>query len=300
MKPSGALHRIIFLFTALLLIVPGVAQAQDPSPTPTPIPVRIRYDDPVLRWLPEMTDASVVSGVPVALLAAVMRIESVGDPNIISPAGARGLMQIMPVELAGQGISEDAWHDPATNITAGAWELVERLNGYGSWDGAVGAYFGFGCDVFGTCTEVYVAVVFQWMGYYAWALSDPGAAGLSLLPVDWSPPAIAPYMEAAPPAVETPEPSPTPASPVEPTATEIPPAATSTATPVPTEVPTDVPVPTEIPTEVVEQPTEVVVEEPTEIVVEEPTEAIVEEPTEAPAESAPVEESTDAGSDAGA
>ncbi len=296
MKPSGTLHRIILLFTALLLIVPGVAQAQDSSPTPTPVPVRIRYDDPVLRWLPEMTNASVVSGVPVALLAAVMRIESEGDPNIISPAGARGLMQIMPVELAGQGIGEESWHDPATNITAGAWELVERLNGYGSWDQAVGAYFGFGCDVFGTCTEVYVAVVFKWMSYYTWALSDPGAAGLWLLPADWSPPAIAPYMEAAPPAVETPEPSPTP----EPTATEIPPAATSTPAPAPTEVPTDVPAPTEVPTEVIVEPTEVVVEEPTEVVVEEPTEVIVEEPTEAPVESAPVDEPTDAASDAAA
>jgi len=300
MKPSGTLHRIILLLTALLLITPGIAQAEDSSPTPTPIPARIRYDDPVLRWLPEMTDASVVSGVPVALLAAVMRIESVGDPNIISPAGARGLMQIMPVELAGQGIGEESWHDPATNITAGAWELVERLNGYGSWEGAVGAYFGFGCDVFGTCTDVYVAVVFQWMGYYAWALGDPGAAGLWLLPADWSPPAIAPYMEAAPPVVETPAPSPTPAPPAEPTATDIPPAATSTAEPAPTEVPTDIPAPTDVPTDVPEDPTEVVVEEPTEVVVEEPTEVIVEEPTEAPIESEPVEEPVDAGSDAAA
>jgi hypothetical protein len=295
MKPSGALHRIILLLTALLLIAPGIAQAQDSSLTPTPVPVQIRYDDPVLRWLPEMTSASAVSGVPVALLAAVMRVESVGDPNIISPAGARGLMQIMPVELAGQGLREESWHDPATNITAGAWELVERLNGYGSWDGAVGAYFGFGCDVFGTCTDVYVAVVFKWMDFYAWALGDPGAAGLWLLPSDWVPPAIAPYMEAAPPAVETPEPSPTP----EPTATEIPPAATSTPEPAPTEVPTDIPAPTEAPTDV-PAPTEIVVEEPTEVVVEEPTDVVVEEPTEAPVESAPVEEPTDAVSDAAA
>jgi hypothetical protein len=300
MKPPAVLPRIILLFAALLLVTAGTAQAQDAATTPTPVPARIRYDDPVLRWLPEMTDASAVSGVPVELLAAVMRVESVGDPNIISPAGARGLMQIMPEELAGQGIGAEWWHDPATNITAGAWELVERLNGYGSWDRAVGAYFGFGCDVFGTCTDVYVAVDFQWMGYYAWALSDPGAAGLWLLPADWTPPAIAPYMEAAPPTVETPEPSPTPESPEEPTATEIPPVATSTPEPVPTEVPTDVPAPTEIPTEVVEEPTEVVVEEPTEVVVEEPTEVIVEAPTEAPVESAPVEEPTDVGSDVAA
>src|SRR3954469_5128762 len=143
MKPPATLARIIPLLMALMLVSTGVVQAQDSSQMPIPTQTRIRYDDPVLRWLPEMTNASVVSGVPVALLASVMRIESEGDPNIISPAGARGLMQIMPVELAGQGIGEDLWHDPATNITAGAWELIERLNGYGSWEGAVGAYFGF-------------------------------------------------------------------------------------------------------------------------------------------------------------
>ena len=287
MKPPAVLSRIILLLVALLLVTAGTAQAQDSATTPTSAPARIRYDDPVLRWLPEMIDASAASGVPVELLAAVMRVESVGDPNIISPAGARGLMQIMPVELAGQGIGEEWWHDPATNITAGAWELIERLNGYGSWDGAVGAYFGFGCDVFGTCTEVYVAVVFQWMGYYAWALSDPGAAGLWLLPADWTPPAIAPYMEAAPPIVETPEPSPTPESLEEP-------SATSTPEPIPTDVPTEVPAPTDVPTEVVEEPTEIVIEEPTEVVVEEPTE-VVEEPTEAPPEeSAPADAMGDA------
>src|SRR6478735_9680884 len=147
MKPLFTLRRLALLLTVFMLVTVGPAQAQSAPTAATGVPARIRYDDPVLRWLPEMTDASDVSGVPVALLAAVMRVESVGDPNIISPAGARGLMQIMPDELAGQGLREESWHDPATNITAGAWELVERLNGYGSWDGAVGAYFGFGCDV---------------------------------------------------------------------------------------------------------------------------------------------------------
>src|SRR6478752_5480333 len=227
MKSSGTLRRIILFFTALLLIVPGVAQAQDSSPTPTPIPVQIRYDDPVLRWLPEMTNASVVSGVPVALLAAVMRIESEGDPNIISPAGARGLMQIMPVELAGQGIPEGSWHDPATNITAGAWELVERLKDYGSWNGAVGAYFGFGCDVFGTCTATYVAVVFSWASYYYTAVHDPLNSGFPMLGPDWNPPAIAPFVEAAPPTPATP-----PSSPPKPSSTPKPSAsATPTAGP---------------------------------------------------------------------
>lgn len=297
MKRPAALPRILLLIAMMLVITTGNVDARRLAAAPASDPAPIRYDEPVLRWLPELSDAGAVSGAPVALLAAMMRVESNGDPNIISPAGARGLMQIMPAELAGQGIGEESWHDPATNITAGAWELIERLNGYGSWEGAVAAYFGFGCDVFGTCTETYVAVVFQWMDYYAWALSDPGAAGLTLLPADWSPPAISPYLEAAPPAIVTPEPSPTPEVTEEPTATEPPPPATSTPEPsptdVPTEIPTDIPAPTEVPTEV-PAPTEV----PTDAV-EAPAEIIVEEPTEAPPpESAPAEGTVDPASGA--
>jgi hypothetical protein len=239
----------------------------------------------VLRWLPEIIIAADATGVPPELIAAIMRVESQGNPNIISPAGARGLMQIMPDELSAQGIPFDAWHDPATNIMAGAVILLQR-SGSG-WDGAAASYFGYGCDVFGTCTETYVSVVLGWMAFYAPIIANPYGSGFGILGPDWSPPAIDPFVEAAPPTPELP-PTPTPEStatatpPDEATATptNAPPAPTDTPTIEPTAIPpTEVP-PTEVPpTE--EPPTEV----PTEVPTEEPP------PTEAP----PADTSTTSG-----
>jgi hypothetical protein len=255
---------------------PSASGTPDASPTATTPAGPPRLDDSVLRWLPEIITAAGATGVPPELIAAIMRVESQGNPNIISPAGARGLMQIMPDELSAQGISFDARHDPATNIMAGAVILLQR-SGSG-WDGAAASYFGSGCDVFGTCTETYVSVVLGWMAYYAPIIANPYSSGFAILGPDWSPPAIEPFVEAAPPTPEppptvTPEPTATPTPAVEPTATptDEPPAPTEAPTTEPTAVPpTEVP-PTEIP------PTEAPpTEPPTEVPTEEPP------PTEAP------------------
>ena len=181
----------------------------EPAPTEAPPeatqdPSQIRLDDPVLRWLPEIRAASEASGTPAHIIAGVMRLESNGNPNIISPAGARGQMQIMPSNLVAMGVPEHLWHDPATNVMAGGQFLASRAAEQGSWEGAVGAYFGFGCDVFGTCTEVYISVAMGWAYYYLPAIEDPLNSGFALLPADWVAPPIAPFVEAAPPKVETP------------------------------------------------------------------------------------------------
>ena len=41
--------------------------------------------------------ASQEAGIPVALLRAVIEVESGANPDVVSPAGAQGLMQLMPV-----------------------------------------------------------------------------------------------------------------------------------------------------------------------------------------------------------
>lgn len=222
-----------------------------------------RLDDPVLRWLPEIMSASGLTGVPPEIIAAMIRVESTGNPNVISPAGARGLMQVMSYEFASQGIGEYAWHDPATNILAGATEIAKRTVTYGNYPDAIAAYFGFGCDVFGTCTDVYVSVVLGWSAYYAAIIANPYGSGIPLLGPDWLPPAIAPYV------VEAPEPPPEPPVPAEPESLSEPPAAPVESVPpavggqsAPTQVPAEptpplveptppaepTPIPTEIPT----------------------------------------------------
>jgi hypothetical protein len=299
---------------------PKARTYDNPAAKPTSRAPKIpRLDDPVLRWLPEIVASAEANGVPPELIAGVMRIESDGNPNIISPDGARGLMQIMPDQLLGQGIGEDYWHDPATNIMAGGYELLERSWSYGSWEGAVGSYFGFGCDVFGTCTDVYVAVVFGWAAYYAPIIASPLSFGFAVLPDDWVPPPIEPFVEAAPvpveeappppePAQESTTPTPTPTATATPTdgagspttepTGEPTDAPTDQPTAVPTDAPTDEPtaVPTEAPTDV---PTAEPTEEPTEIPTEVPTDVPTEEPTEAPTDP-PVDAATpDTTSDGG-
>lgn len=81
-------------------------------------------------------------GIPAAWICAVMRVESGGDPRAVSPAGAMGLMQIMPRTWAAlrarYGLGHDPF-DPHDNILAGAAFLCEMYDRYGS-PGFLAAY----------------------------------------------------------------------------------------------------------------------------------------------------------------
>jgi hypothetical protein len=244
----------------------------DATPSPTEDNSVPRLDDPVLRWLPEIMAASDQWGVPPELIAAVMRVESQGVPGVISPAGARGLMQMMPGGFGALGIPEYLWHDPATNISTGANGLYWRMLAQGSWQGAVGAYLGFGCDIWGTCTDVYVRAVFGWADYFRPIIANPRESGFGILPKDWAFGPIVLFQLTAPPKLEEPPDTPTPTAtgtttatpkPGEPTATPQPgnqtPVPTESGDQVPTVEPTTAP-PTEVapttipPTEVVPTP----------------------------------------------
>lgn len=56
-------------------------------------------------------------------VATVMQIESCGDPNAVSRAGAQGLFQVMPFHFA----AGENMQDPDTNAYRGMSYLVERL-----------------------------------------------------------------------------------------------------------------------------------------------------------------------------
>ena len=78
-------------------------------------------------------------GVDPGLLLAVMRVESVYNPRIISYAGAIGLMQIMPRtggfiarQVGQQDFTVDRLLEPETNIDFSAWylaSLIDRFDG---------------------------------------------------------------------------------------------------------------------------------------------------------------------------
>lgn len=77
-------------------------------------------------------------GVSSQLLAAVAKQESGFNPNAVSPAGAQGLMQLMPATAKGLGVSNS--FDP-TQAVDGAAKLLRTLTDrFGSTELALAAY----------------------------------------------------------------------------------------------------------------------------------------------------------------
>lgn len=72
-----------------------------------------RWDDLILRY-------AKIYKLDSRLLKSIMAAESEFNPDAVSPAGARGLMQVMPVTSEGVGIAAAKLHDPASGVKAGA------------------------------------------------------------------------------------------------------------------------------------------------------------------------------------
>lgn len=133
---------------ALLLLavcIPNAADAQTSTP-----PDRISgaggsgwAGSPDEAYAPFIAEAAQRFSIPVAWIRAVMRIESRGNPRAISPAGAMGLMQIMPATWtnlsARYSLGADPF-DPRANIHAGAAYLRLMWDRYGDLAAMLAAY----------------------------------------------------------------------------------------------------------------------------------------------------------------
>ncbi|MGE5234430.1 MAG: lytic transglycosylase domain-containing protein [Acidobacteriota bacterium] len=74
-----------------------------------------------------------------ALLAALVEAESGFNARVVSPAGAKGLMQMMPETLADYGVKDP--FDPAANLDAGARYFSSLLQQFsGNVELALAAY----------------------------------------------------------------------------------------------------------------------------------------------------------------
>ena len=82
--------------------------------------------------------AASAHGLDPALLAAVARQESGFDPGAVSPAGAQGLMQLMPGTAAGLGVTNP--FDPTQAVDGAARLLSDLLVRFGSTELALAAY----------------------------------------------------------------------------------------------------------------------------------------------------------------
>jgi soluble lytic murein transglycosylase-like protein len=85
-----------------------------------------------------LSTAAARYGVPVSLLNSVAQAESAYNPNAVSPAGAQGLLQLMPATGASLGVTNP--FDPTQNANAGAQYLSQLYAQYGDWGTALIAY----------------------------------------------------------------------------------------------------------------------------------------------------------------
>ncbi len=109
--------------------------ASAPPPQPRPPEVSTTVFD-LIR------EASRRFAVPARWIAEVMRVESRGRAEVVSPKGAIGLMQMMPSTYAAlaarYGLGADPWN-PRDNVLAGAAYLREMYDRYGA-TGMLAAY----------------------------------------------------------------------------------------------------------------------------------------------------------------
>lgn len=113
------------------------------------VPARDRSAARYARYDAFILEAAELYQIPEALIRAVIKIESDYDPRVISRVGAVGLMQLMPVNVREEGLSDG--FDPRQNILAGTrqlrrWankydgDLVVTLAAYSAGPGAVAKY----------------------------------------------------------------------------------------------------------------------------------------------------------------
>ena len=124
----------------LLAIVVLMTQADRPADATAPSTNATRAE--VRRMVVE--EALRSDRVPVSLALAVAEAESDFVADAVSPAGARGVMQIMPATARGEfGVSEEELWDPRLNIRLGVTFLEGLIDPYdGRWDLALSHYNG--------------------------------------------------------------------------------------------------------------------------------------------------------------
>jgi hypothetical protein len=139
MRPRNLALAIALLaaITILAFPCPALAQGEDPPNAPVLSPY---WDKAVSRWEPIILQYATQRSLDPDLVAAVIWKESLGRPRDSSPAGAVGLMGIMPFEWRP---STEELKNPWTNVFWGTGTLAHIVrDGEGDLYYSLAAYNG--------------------------------------------------------------------------------------------------------------------------------------------------------------
>jgi peptidoglycan DL-endopeptidase CwlO len=124
--------------TAIRRVVPDAAAGAPVTPAGGVVPGTVGRLAPGTPYASLFESAAQRYGVSPALLSAVARQESGYNPRATSPAGAQGLMQLMPGTAAGLGVGNP--YDPTQAVDGAARLLSTLLDRFGSTPLALAAY----------------------------------------------------------------------------------------------------------------------------------------------------------------
>jgi len=122
------------MLIAIVLLLPLRSFTAELVDAPAPAPSRAELNTMV-------DQTAQTHGLDRDLVHALIRAESAYNPQAVSPAGALGLMQVMPATAADYGVNRaEALFEPATNLNTGMRHFKRLLNKYRNIGAAVMAY----------------------------------------------------------------------------------------------------------------------------------------------------------------
>jgi soluble lytic murein transglycosylase-like protein len=162
-KPAGKKFKVYLKTPENRKAKPGVV----------PIGAKDKSPERFVRYAAHIKEASDLYLIPEALIRAVVRVESDYDPKVVSPAGAQGLMQLLPATAARMEVENS--FDPRQNILGGTkylrtlanlfeGDLLLTIAGYHAGEGNVMKYGGI--PPFKT-TIGYIKNVLKYYVYYS-------------------------------------------------------------------------------------------------------------------------------------